>query len=360
MHTTARPAEDTATPTATADVAAEGDPRAPLPAVMQAVRADRYGDPADVLRVRTVDRPSPGKGEVLVRVTAAGLSRAALHLTTGTPYLLRLAGFGLRAPKHAMGNEVAGTVAAVGAGVTRLAVGDEVFGYGAGACAEYALAKADKLAHRPEALTPLAAAALVDSASTALQAVRDHAGVQPGQRVLVLGASGGVGSFALQIAKAAGARVTATASTAKLDLVRSLGADAVIDHTTADPLAVGDLFDAILDLGGRRPPKAMLRALAPAGVLVIIGGEGGGKLTGGFERQLLAPIRAVGGTQRVKTFTATEHRRFLDDLATMALDGSIRPAIDRVHPLAEAAAGLQRMEAGEIRGKDLVEVRPAA
>jgi NADPH:quinone reductase-like Zn-dependent oxidoreductase len=333
---------------------------AALAATMSAVQADRYGAPGEVLGVRTLERPVPGKGEVLVQVVAAGLSRAALHLTTGTPYLLRLAGFGLRAPKHPVGIEAAGTVVAVGPGVTRFAVGDEVFGYAKGSCAEFAVAKADKLAHRPDGLTAVEAAALVDSASTALQAVRDHGGVRAGQRVLVLGASGGVGSFAVQVAAALGAEVTGTASTAKVDFVRGLGATDVVDHTTADPLATEAPFDVILDLGGNRPVKAMLRALTLDGTLVIVGGEGGGKLTGGFQRQLLAPIRAVGGEQSVTTFVANEHHRFLDHLAAMAVAGQIRPAIDQTHPLDGAGRGLERMETGAIRGKDVVEVRRTA
>lgn len=332
-------------------------PTVPLPTTMHAVVADRYGPPS-VLEVRTVDRPEPGKGEVLVEVAAAGLSRAALHLLTGTPYLLRLAGFGLRAPKYAVGNELAGTVAAVGPGVTRFAVGDEVFGYAMGTCVEFAVAKEDKLAHRPAGVSPVDAAATVDSASTALQAVRDHAEVQAGQRVLILGASGGVGSFAVQIAKALGAEVTGTASTAKVEFVRSLGASHVVDHTTADPLAVEQPYDVIIDLGGNRPPKAMRRALAAQGTLVIVGGEGGGNLTGGFERQLLAPARALGSTQRVKTFTATEHHRYIDDLAAMVAAGSLRPAVDAVHDLEGVAEGLQRMADGAIRGKDVVAVAP--
>lgn len=329
-------------------------------ATMQAVTADRYGDPAEVLAVRTVVRPTPGKGEVLVQVAVAGLSRAALHLTTGTPLLLRLAGFGFRAPKHPVGIEVAGTVVEVGEGATRFAIGDEVFGYAPGACAELAVAKEGKLAHRPADLPPVQAAALVDSASTALQAVRDHAEVQAGQRVLVLGASGGVGSFAVQIAKARGAQVTGTASTAKVDFVRSLGADHVVDHATADPLDVTEPYDVILDLGGNRRPKAMLEALTDDGTLVIVGGEGGGRLTGGFERQLLAPLRAVGSQQTVKTFTAKERHRDLEALAAMVETGAIAPAIDQIHPLADAATGLTRMEAGQIRGKDVVQVRSHA
>jgi len=332
----------------------------PPPATMQAVTADRYGHPADVLALRTVDRPTPGKGEVLVDVAVAGLSRAALHLTTGTPYLLRLAGFGLRAPKHPVGIELAGTVVAIGPEVTRFAVGDEVFGYAKGTCAELAVAKEDKLAHRPDGVAAEQAAAIVDSASTALQAVRDHGQVQAGQRVLVLGASGGVGSYAVQVAKALGAHVTGTASTAKVDYVRSLGADEVVDHSTTDPLQAAEPFDLIIDIGGNRPPKAMLQALGGEGTLVIVGGEGGGNLTGGFQRQLLAPLRAVGAKQSVKTFVTKEHHRSLDDLAAMVAAGSLRPAIDQTHALADAANGLERMEEGQIRGKDLVAVRTAA
>ncbi len=327
---------------------------------MRAITADRYGAPADVLRLRRVERTTPGKGEVLVSVAAAGLSRAALHLTTGTPYLVRLFGFGFRAPKHAMGIEVAGTVAAVGAGVERLAVGDQVFGYAPGACAEFAVARADKLALRPEGLDVVHAAALVDSASTALQAVRDHGRVQAGERVLVLGASGGVGSFAVQIAKAAGAEVTGTASTAKLLFVAGLGADHVVDHTAGDPLRVADgaPFDVILDLGGNRPVKALRQALTSTGRLVIVGGEGGGKLTGGFQRQILAPLRGVGSSQDLMTFVSTEHHRFLDDLAAMAVAGEIAVPIDRTHPIDEAPQGLARMEAGTLRGKDVVVIGP--
>lgn len=362
MPTTTR----TTAPATPGQPAAEAEPtgspdQAPAPAPvaatsMRAVTADRYGAP-EVLKVATIDRPQPGPDEVLVQVAFAGLSRAALHLLTGTPYLLRLAGFGLRAPKSPVGIELSGTVVAVGGDVTRFAVGDEVFGYAKGTCAEVAVAKEDKLAHRPEGVSPAQAAAIVDSASTALQAVRDHAEVRAGQRVLVLGASGGVGSFAVQIAKALGAEVTATASTAKVGFVADLGADHVVDHTTTDPLATDQPFDAIIDVGGRRPVKAMRKALAGDGTLVIVGGEGGGNLTGGFQRQLLAPARAIGSTQRLKTFVATEHHRYLDDLAQLVVAGDLTPAIDQTHPLVDTHLGLERMEAGQIRGKDLVDVR---
>jgi NADPH:quinone reductase-like Zn-dependent oxidoreductase len=325
---------------------------------MRAAHAERYGPPS-VLEVRDVPVPTAGEGEVLVRVQAAGLSRAALHLLTGTPYLLRLAGFGLRAPKRAAGIEVAGTVVAVGPEVTRFAVGDEVFGYGPGAFATFAVAKEDKLAHRPSGLPVTQAAALVDSASTALQAVRDHAQVQPGQRVLVLGASGGVGSFAVQIAAARGAEVTGTASTAKVEFVRGLGAGDVVDHTAADPLATDRPYDVIVDGGGNRPVRALRRALTPTGTLVIVGGEGGGPVTGGILRQLLAPLRAIGSSQSLKMFTTKEHHGSLEDLAQLVADGSIVPAIDQVHPLDDARLAMERMASGAIRGKDVIEVAPA-
>lgn len=348
------------TPTSTPLSAVPAPESAPEAATMRAVKADRYGPPAEVLAVQQIERPVPGKGEVLVAVAAAGLSRAALHLTTGTPYLLRLAGFGLRAPRHPAGTEIAGTVVALGPGVDRLAVGDEVFGYGPGACADFAVAKADKLALRPEALEVRDAAALVDSAATALQAVRDRARVQAGERVLVLGASGGVGAYVVQIAKAEGAEVTGTARTAKLLFVAGLGADHVVDHTTTDPLppADGPRYDVVIDIGGNRPVKALRRALTPTGRLVIVGGEGGGDLTGGFQRQIFAPLRAIGSPQQVMTFVSTEHHRFLDDLAAMAVAGRLVVPVDQTHPLEEAAAGLARMEAGAIRGKDVVAVRP--
>lgn len=325
-------------------------------ATMRALISRRYGSP-EVLELAEVARPEPGDGEVLVQVVAAGISRAAMHLLTGTPYLLRLAGFGLRAPKQpVVGNEVAGVVAAVGPNVTGFQQGDEVFGYATGGCAERAVAKAAKLAHKPAGLTFAEAAATVDSASTALQAVRDHAGVRAGQRVLVLGASGGVGSFVVQLAADAGAEVTATARTAKVGFVRSLGAAHGVDHSTTDPLAVDRPYDVIIDIGGNNPVRRLRKALAAEGTLVIVGGELGGRVTGGFQRQLLAPLRAIGSSQTLKTFVATENTATLDDLAALAVAGRLRPAVDRTHPLADGAEAFRRMAAGEICGKDVIEV----
>lgn len=329
-------------------------PASPATAPMRALVGRTYG-PADGLSEEAVARPEPGKGEVLVRVHAAGVSRAALHLLTGKPYLIRLAGFGVRAPKQpVVGNELAGVVEAVGPDVVDLQVGDEVFGYGWGSCAELAVGKAAKLAHKPASVSFVDAAATVDSASTAIQAVRDHAAVQAGQRVLVLGGSGGVGSFVVQIAASLGAEVTATASTAKLDFVRDLGAAHVVDHSSEDPLTVDQPFDVIIDIGGNRPVRQLRKALAADGTLVFVGGEAGGPLTGGFQRQILAPLRAIGSSQRLKAVMATEHRASLEDLAALIEAGSLRPAVDRTHSLADGAAAFRRMEAGEIRGKDVI------
>ena len=330
-----------------------------LPTTMRAAVAPRYGGP-EVVQIAEVARPEAGEGEVVVQVAAAGVSRAALHLLTGKPYLVRLAGFGLRRPKRPVGVEVAGTVAAIGPGVERLAVGDEVFGYGMGSCAEYAVAKEAKLAVKPAGISFAQAAAIVDSASTALQAVRDHAGVQAGQRVLVLGASGGVGALAVQIAKDLGAEVTGTASTAKVAFVRSLGVDAVVDHRTDDPLATDRPYDVIIDIGGNRKVRAMRRALTPSGTLVIVGGEGGGNLTGGIGRQLLAPLRAIGSDQTCKMFIASENAGDLGELVGLVAAGRIRATIDQVHPLADVRVALERMEAGAIRGKDVIEVASPA
>ena len=233
--------------------------------MMQAIVQRRYGTvPEDVLRLEQIARPAVKAGEVLVRVRAASVDRGTWHLMAGQPYLMRIAGFGLRAPKTAVpGWAVAGTVEAVGQDVSGLAPGDEVFGTAQGSFAQYATARASRLAPKPASLTFEQAAAVPVSASAALQAVRDHARVRPGQHVLVIGASGGVGTFAVQIAKALGAEVTGVASTAKTDLVRAVGADHVIDYTREDPVAGRRRYDVIIDIGGNRRPAHLRRALAP-------------------------------------------------------------------------------------------------
>ena len=229
---------------------------------MQAITQDRYGEAEDVLRLEEIARPAIGEEEVLLRVHAAGVDRGVWHLMTGLPYPVRLAGYGIRAPKTPVrGREVAGQVEATGPAVTTLHVGDEVFGIADGSFAEYASARPDKLAPKPANLTFAQAAAVPVSALTALQAVRDRGHVRPGNRVLIIGASGGVGTFAVQIAKAAGAEVTGVCRTAKMDTVRSLGADHVIDYTRDDIAAGGGRYDVILDIGGNRALKHLRAVL---------------------------------------------------------------------------------------------------
>ena len=250
--------------------------------MMQAIVQRRYGTaPEDVLRLEQIARPAVKAGEVLVHVRAASVDRGTWHLMAGIPYLMRIMGFGLRGPKTPVpGWAVAGTVEAVGQDVTGLAPGDEVFGTSRGSFAQYATARASRLAPKPARLTFEQAAAVPVSAAAALQAVRDHARVRPGQHVLVIGASGGVGTFAVQIAKALGAEVTGVASPAKTDLVRAVGADHVLDYTREDPVSGRCRYDVIIDIGGSRRLAHLRRALAPKGTLVITGGEGGRWLGG--------------------------------------------------------------------------------
>lgn len=320
-------------------------------ATMQAVVQDEYGEPADVLRLEQIDRPAIGDDEVLVRVTAAGVDRGVWHMVAGLPLPIRLAGFGVRRPMNRVpGTDLAGRVVAVGRAVTKFHVGDEVFGAGMGTFAEYARARADRLARRPEGLTAEQAATVAVSAVTALKAVRDHGRVQSGQRVLVIGASGGVGSYAVQIAKALGADVTGVCRTSKVDLVRSLGADVVIDYQRTDDLGAGR-YDAILDIGGSRRLSVLRRALAPRGTLVIVGGETGGRVLGGVQRQLRAALMNPFVRQQLGTFVARVDAAGLAAVSDLIVAGAVMPAIDRTFPLADAAAAIAYLQEGSVRGK---------
>lgn len=322
---------------------------------MQAIVQEGYGC-ADVLRVARIARPVIADHEVLLRVHAAGLDRGAWHFMTGRPYLMRLA-VGLRTPKHpVLGREVAGTVVAVGSAVTRFAVGDEVFGIGQGAFAEYSAAREDKLARKPANITFEQAAVIAVSAITALQALTDVGHVQPGQRVLVIGASGGVGSYAVQLAKALGAEVTGVCSTAKLDLVRSLGADHVIDYTRDDFADGTNCYDLILDIGGNPSPTRLRRALTPRGTAVIIGGEEGGSLTGGMDRQLRALTVSLFVGQRLTGLLCKENAADLERLTKLIETGALTPSIDRTYPLAEVADAMRHLAAGQARGKVAITV----
>ncbi len=317
---------------------------------MRAIVQDTYGS-AEVLHVEEIERPDIAANEVLVEVRAAGLDRGTWHLMTGQPYLLRMAGFGLRAPKNRIpGRDVAGTVVAVGSDVTGFQKGDDVFGLSRGSFAEYAAAREDKLDHKPANLTFEQAAVVPVSALTALQGVRDSAHVEAGQKVLVIGASGGVGTYAVQLAKARGAEVTGVCSAAKTDLVRSIGADHVVDYSREDFADGGHRYDVILDIGGNSTLRRLRRALTPRGTLVLIGGEGGGKWTG-LGRQFRALVRSPFVRQRLTTYISKERQADLQQLSGFLESGQLAPVVDRTFPLAEVPDAMRRLEAGSARGK---------
>lgn len=324
---------------------------------MLAVARDRYG-PVSRVETRWVATPEPATGEVLLEVWAAGVDRGVWHVATGLPYLMRLTGFGLRRPQQPLlGMDVAGRVAALGPDVTGLKVGDSVCGIGIGTFAEYAVARSDLLVAKPSQLSFAQAAAAPTSGVTAWQAVREIGKVQSGRRVLVLGASGGVGSFSVQLARSAGAEVTGVASAAKLDLVRSLGAHHVVDYATADALDGTVRYDVIIDTGGRNGLARLRRALTRDGTLVIVGGEGGGRWTGGVGRQLRAVTLSAVRRQTLTTFISSVTPRRLDQLR-LALEEGLVPAVEHTYGFGEARRALQDLEAGLVRGKSAIEVRP--
>ncbi len=334
----------------------DDDRRGEVSATMRAVARDRYGS-AERLELRTVAVPTPSAGEVLVEVAAAGVDRGVWHLMTGLPYLVRFAGYGLRRPKQpVIGMDVAGRVVAVGHGVSRFRPGDRVFGIADGSFAEFAIAAERKLAHLPDGVSFVDGAATPVSGLAALQAVRDVGRLRSGQRVLVLGASGGVGSFAVQIAQHLGAEVTGVASSAKLDLVRALGAERVIDYRTTDPLDGSEQYDLIVDAGGRNSLRRLRLALAPRGTLVIVGGEGGGRVTGGVGRQLRAMLLSPFVRQRLTTFISKERHEDVATLGELIAAGAVTAAVGRTYPLAEAPTAIADLEAGRTRGKAVVAV----
>lgn len=322
---------------------------------MRAIVHDSYGS-ADVLRLEWIARPEIADHEVLVQVRAAGLDRGTWHLMAGRPYLMRVMGFGFRRPKNRMaGRDVSGVVVAIGAAVTRFAVGDEVFGISRGSFAEYAAVREDKLAHKPTNTSFQQAAVVGISGGTALQALTAGR-VQHGQRVLITGASGGVGSYAVQLAKALGAEVTGLASTAKLDLVRSLGADHVVDYTKEDFADGVHRYDVIIDIAGNSPLSRLRRALTPTGTAVIAGGESKGNLTGGLERQLRALMLTPFVGQRFVPLASKERAGDLEVLAGHLEAGTVTPSIDRTYPLDQAPQAMRYLEAGRVRGKVAITV----
>jgi NADPH:quinone reductase-like Zn-dependent oxidoreductase len=332
-----------------------GSPRQPADAavgnVMHAIVQDRYGS-ADVLRLERIDTPTIAANEVLVWVRAAGLDRGTWHSMAGVPYLMRILGFGFRKPKNRVaGLDVAGTVVAVGSEVTQFALGEHVFGISRGSFAEYAAAREDKLVTKPAKLTFEQAAVVPISGGTAIQGLRDSGHVTAGQHVLIIGASGGVGTYAVQLAKAFGAEVTGVCSTTKLDLVRSLGADHVIDYSTDDFADGRQRYDLILDIGGNTKLARLRRALTPRGTLVIVGGESGGRWTGGFGRSLRAPLLSLFVRQRLTMLASKEHARYIEPLAELIAAGQVKPSIDATYTLEQVAEAMRRLEAGHVRGK---------
>ncbi|WP_327320159.1 NAD(P)-dependent alcohol dehydrogenase [Streptomyces sp. NBC_01235] len=322
---------------------------------MKAIVQDAYG-PTDLLELRDIDRPVPRDDEVLVEVRAAGVDPGVWHLMTGRPHVARVV-LGLRKPRNPVrGWDGAGRVEAVGAKVTDFKPGDEVFGNCDGSFAEYACAKAARLALKPANLSFVQAAALPVSGMTALQALSGKARPRPGQKVLVIGASGGVGSLTVQLATMYGAEVTGVCGPTGGDFVRSQGAAHVIDYTREDITDGPHRYDVIVDNAGLRPLPLLRRALTPRGTLVIVGGEGGSAFFGGMSRGLRAGLLSPFIAQNLRSLMSLPRGEDLLTLKDLAEDGRITPPVDRTYPLAEAPAAIRHLEKGHPRGKIVLTV----
>lgn len=323
---------------------------------MHAIVQRSYGQ-ADVLERDTLDLPAIEDNEVLIKVHSAALDRGTWHLMTGTPYIIRLLGFGFTKPKQVVpGFDVAGTVAAVGDAVTRFAPGDEVYGIARGSFAEYAAASEDKLVAKPDSIN-FDVAAVTVSGITALEALTDVGQLQAGQHVLIVGASGGVGTYAVQLAKALGAQVSAVASASKADLVRSLGADHIIDYQS-DYLDSGKRqYDLVIDIGGRNSVSSLRSVLHENGTLVFVGGEDGNRVTGGIGRQLMGVLMSPFLKQNLKMFVSGESQTMISRLNDFIKSGAVTPAIGQRFPLNEVPTAMRELVAGNIRGKSLIVVR---
>jgi NADPH:quinone reductase-like Zn-dependent oxidoreductase len=345
------PAEAAPTPSAAAI------PLAAVPTSMQAVTRDVFGGP-EVLHLREVPVPRPGPGQVLVRVRAAAANPWDWHFLRGLPYLARLTAAGLRRPKHpVLGGDVAGEVVATGDGATRFAVGDAVYGFiEFGGFAEYAAVPEAALATMPRTVTFGQAAATPLAATTALQGLRDAGRVQAGDRVLVIGASGGVGSFAVQLAKSFGAHVTGVASGRNAELVRALGADRVVDYTREDVAAGDERYDVILQLAGTTAASALARVLAPGGRLVLSSGDSPNRWVGPFARVIRGVIAGKRSGRSIAPLTARWNAADLAHIAGLLESGTIAPVIDSTYALADTADAIRYVESGRARGKVLVEV----
>lgn len=319
---------------------------------MKAIVHRRYGPP-EALELEELPSPEPRPGEVRVRVRAASVFAGDWHVVRGAPFFVRFA-TGLRRPRNPIpGIDLAGVVDVTGPGVADLRPGDEVFGFAGGSLAELVCVPAGQLVRRPANLSLEEAATVPEAGMTALQVLRDHGRVQPGQRVLVIGASGGVGTFAVQIAKALGAEVTGVCGPTNLELVRSIGADHVVDHTRTDVTSGGERYDVIIQLAGTASPRRLRRALVPGGTLVLSNGTG---RVAGVDRILAATLLNPFVRERLVVFVTKENGADLAILAGMISAGQVRPVIDRTYPLAEAGQALRYLEAGHARGKIILAV----
>lgn len=324
---------------------------------MRAISQDTYGE-VEVLQLGDLPRPTITATEVLVEVAAAGLDRGTWHVMRGKPYLARLA-LGLRRPRARVpGLDLAGTIAEVGAEVTGWAVGDDVYGIGRGSFAEYAVADPAKLSRRPAGLSDEEAAVVPVSGLTAWQAVTRAGRVQAGQRVLVTGASGGVGTYAVQVAAALGAEVTGVCSASKAELVRSLGATHVLDYAADDVLAHGP-YDVIIDIAGNPSNKRLRRALTPRGRAVIVGGETGGALAGGLGRPIRGSLASVARRQKIVMFLSRETGADLAPITELIESGQVTPSVDTVFPLEKVADAMSHLVSGRTRGKIAIAVAEA-
>ena len=322
---------------------------------MQAIVQDTYGTAA-VLHSREISKPVIADNEVLVRVRAAGVNPADWAVMSGLPYIARPV-YGLRRPKVGVrGTDVAGSVAAIGSGVTRFKPGDEVFGASTGSYAEYAAASEDELALKPVNLTFEQAATVPMAGLVALQAIRDHGKVRAGQAVLINGASGGIGTFAVQIAKALGAEVTAVASTRNLELLRSVRADHVIDYTTEDFTASGKRYDIILDNVSNHSLSHLRRALTATGVLIPNGGNFGNRWFSSAGRLIRAKLMFRSGTQRAANFLVSTNHDDLVALKELIEAGKVTPVLDRTYPLSSAAQAIDHVGTGHAQGKVAITV----
>jgi NADPH:quinone reductase-like Zn-dependent oxidoreductase len=330
---------------------------APIPKEMPAVTHDTFGSP-DVLRLADVPVPQPGPGEVLVRVRAAAVNPWDWHFMRGLPYIARINGAGLRRPKHpVLGGDIAGEVVSTGEGSTRFALGDRVYGFiEFGGFAGYAVAPETLLAAMPSNLTFERAAAVPLAATTALQGLREAGRIQAGDRVLVIGASGGVGTFAVQLAKSFGAHVTAVASGRNAALVRSIGADRVIDYTREDVTAGDDRYDLVFQLAGTASGSALAGLLAPGGRVVLSSGDSPNRWIGPMARVIRGVLAGKRSGRSIAMLTATWNAPDLAFLAGLLEAGDLVPVIDSTYPLADVADAIRYVESGRARGKVLVSV----